>query len=403
MEAMQNTYRDRPLHKRFVLNKRDILVFIVLFPFIQQRTMQEFPYWLQMAYQYGSWLSAAYIYFEFFRRNSQITPRLKRLLPVFLIWVTYIVITIIIYPAKIAYTASNCFVLLAIALYVDIEVNNEPKRLLKVLAFIYTAYVLANNILVMIFPNGIYKVAESVFHKGHLLGDDNAIIYVALPGMVILALYSYMKKGKITGFAWFNILLCEVVLVRLWSGSALVCFALFIVLLFISVNIKKLPPSTELIAFLAIMILIFAGGSLPFVQRFVVNFLHKDVTFSSRSFMWAHAFQMFIERPLFGYGGYFTVGMNQYGRYSYPVHTPYLQMLIDGGLVLVAEYFLALRKGYANLQKHFNTVESQILAAGLTAISVNYIFEWSRLMHMMIILTLAINIDKLIASRERSN
>ena len=85
MEAMQNTYRDRPLHKRFVLNKRDILVFIVLFPFIQQRTMQEFPYWLQMAYQYGSWLSAAYIYFEFFRRNSQITPRLKRLLPVFLI------------------------------------------------------------------------------------------------------------------------------------------------------------------------------------------------------------------------------------------------------------------------------------------------------------------------------
>ena len=50
-------------------------------------------------------------------------------------------------------------------------------------------------------------------------------------------------------------------------------------------------------------------------------------------------FKLFKKQPIFGYGGFFMEGRSSIGNSKlYPVHTPYIQILVDGGLFLFFQF-----------------------------------------------------------------
>lgn len=392
--------------KSIVINKHFWGIILLLFPFVQQRSMQEFPLWLKMTYEYGAVLSATIIYLYAFYKRKEFSNSFKRLWIVFIFWAIYVFSTILNKPQEILYTGRRAYVMLAIALFIDLEIQRNAGEILKALAFFYATYVLLNNVLVLLFPTGIYQVKTSLTHKGHLLGDDNAIIYVALPGMIFLSIYSIYKYNKITTLTWINIVLCEIVLIRLWSGSAMICFGIFILILFLGTKIKRIPGKVYLIATTVLSVFVFLSVYYKSISSsglfsLVFSILGKNSTFSNREYMWVNAINMIFRKPIFGYGGYYQVGTYiSRGGFVYPSHTPYLQILLDGGIVLFIPFVVMIIMMFKCIDKNIHSYYSQVIIAGMTGILLSYVFEYTQLYHVMILFSIATNIPNIIAQNK---
>ena len=215
--------------KKIMFKYKYILYFLIMFPFIRQRTMEDFPNWLVSIYRYGSLISTSFIFIYVFYNKNNI-KYMKKIFWVIAMMTAYVLITAFISIRNIP-LVFTCITLMAMAMFTNLELQKNPKDFVKVLTFIYVGFILINNILVLIFPQGFYDAY--LYHNGHLLGDDNAIIFVALPGMVVMCINSLMNYGKITKFTWFNILFCEFVFIRLWAASAMIAFGAFIAVVYI--------------------------------------------------------------------------------------------------------------------------------------------------------------------------
>ena len=370
-----------------------ILYFVMIFSFVRTRTLEDFPDILKKIYNYTALFSSLMIIFASVIQMYSF-KNLKKILSIIIFFIMYIFITIVTDFNSISSTI-NCIFIASYAIFVNQKLNTNLNGILKFMAYFYTFITLLNNILILIFPDGFYSSNVS-YHKGHLLGDDNAIIYVALPAMILLSIYSYYKYKKITKFTWFNILFCEFIFIKLWAASAVVSFAIFIILLILfSLNISFSPKKIffGLAIFLAVL---FLGLNNEIFNNFITNVLHKDITFTGRTYLWAHAFELISMRPILGYGGYFVAGRSPLFGRLYPVHTTYLQVLVDGGVILFVLFVYMLYSAISKVAKFKKSRYSNILISGLLAMCISFAFEQAGLYHFVIILTLCYNIDLLV-------
>ena len=214
---------------------------------------------------------------------------------------------------------------------------------------------------------------------------------------MFFTVYSMFKYNKITKFVWFNLILSELVFIKLWAASAIIAFFVFILLLIIGTKIKKLSANKLLIGLIVFCVIIFEGLNLPIVNNFVVNVLHKSITFSGRTYLWEHGLNMIKKSPLLGYGGYYVEGRSYLSNFRlYPVHTTYLQILVDGGLILFSQFMYIIIRTFKKLNQYKKNNISQIFLAGLIGIGMSYTFEQSGLYHLMIIIPLILNLDSIV-------
>lgn len=382
--------------KKKYLNNSVLIIIIytfLLFPFIQQRTYSEVPQWIGLFYKYYALFSSTVIY-VFLLIKRQFNPMKKKQWLFWMFWLVYLFSTLLNVHHQISYVLYHAYILLALVSFLFYASKDHLKELLSALSLIYGFFILANWILFMFYPSGFYSTSS--YHSGHLLGDDNAIIYVCLPGLICIVCNSILKKEKISLFTWFLIIVTEFTLVKLWSASAVLCLSIFIVGLLYANKTKGPKPNHVMLICFAAIIVAFFGLSTPFVSNFIVNVLHKDITLTYRTIIWKLALQYIMIKPILGHGGYFTQGhfratFNSW--YSFPSHTPYLQMLIDGGMILLIIFCIITFFGFKNASKNKNSLYARVLSLGLGCMLINYITEYSQLYHYMIIISLMLNIE----------
>ncbi len=371
---------------------RVLLISFILFPFIQQRTYSELPGWISTFYKYYCLLSSTCIFIVvLFKREFNLFKNKQWLFLMF--WMIYILTTIINSYQQLEYVLYQAYISLALITFIGFESKRNLKELLISLSIIYGFYILFNWIFFMIYPNGIYQTLS--YHKGHLLGDDNAIIYVALPGLICLACNSIFNKKKISFFVWFMILITEYTFIKLWAVSSMVSLTIFIIGIIYASKTNGPNPKNVLIIVFCIIFLTLFGISNSNIQNFIVNRLHKDITLSGRTAVWSQAIDLITRRPILGYGGYFMYGRfrpHSYSIYTYPSHTPYLQLAIDGGIFLLLCFIVITITSYNNTIIYKNKIYTRVLAIGMGCMLINYITEYSQLIHYMIIITLMFNI-----------
>lgn len=378
---------------------KTLTLIFLLIPFIQARSYSEMPSFIGTGYRVATIIASTIIYFKTIKIKKTGLFKASRLF--FLFWGSYLVSTSIFNIGTIAYVLYNAYIYIALVLLLIIEIRKNPQRLLYCLTIIYSTLILSNFILRLLFPNGLYQVVSTSYHEAYLLGDGNAVAYVALPCLILTSLFSYIKYKEIKTFVW---VICAIVLYNFyldWSASALVCGVLWVVfLVLISRNIK-IPAYTFLIGFIISVFLIVGAPNNAISRNFITNVLHKNLTFSGRSVIWASAFGMILQKPILGYGGFFQMGAftNGVSLRLYPSHTTYLQILIDGGAVLFGIFITIVVEALRRLNRTRNHIESAILISGIFCIMLHYIFEYCGLFHITILLVLALNIDSIIGDR----
>lgn len=383
------------------LSTRTLLYIFLLFPFIQQRTMQEFSAVMGALYRYGALLSSL-IMIKIVFKNSFHLKLFKNAIPYIVFWAIYFFNTVIQQPALTASTGYYCLIFFSFTIFLCFTINSHPRNLIEALVIIYITEILLNWIILILFPEGLFKVTVSSAHSGHLLGDDNALIYVILPGVIITLLYVYIREKHLSLLALLIVAIAEFTFVQVWSATSVVTFTLFIILLIVEMQIKSISPCYLLAGVIFTIFIVLFLTNVPFIQHFIVNRLHKDITFSNRTILWTQAFSMIARKPIFGYGGYFRTGQFWISnRWLYPAHTTYLQILLDGGIVLFAFFILTILISFRNLSKYKDHTVSKVLAIGITCMLINFIFEQSPYHHITILFMLAINCDELIPALDR--
>lgn len=384
---------------KYVIKKSNLFHMVwlicILFPFIQQRTYGELPGIIGTFYKYTALLSSLLVYaFSFFKYKYL---RGKKYLIIFaLYFLVNTVITFIKCPDGLAGVLNHSIVFMAIILFVSLESTRDITSLLKALSIIYGGFIYLNFITDIIFPQGLYNTGS--YHTGHLLGDDNALIYVMLPGVICILCYCIHKYNKIKWYAYGAALICTITLLKAWAVSAMLCMVLFMAVILIALITKKYIKVPILLGgVLSASFICFFGLANNTVQHFIVNILKKDITLSGRTILWSKAIKLISENSFLGHGGYWRLGEFRIGTAirTYPCHTPYLQILIDGGILLFSLFLIFILLSYFYAAKRPKCLSCYVLITGLTFMLINYISEYSQFYHLFIIVILILNSDKL--------
>lgn len=382
--------------KKQKINIKQFLQYLfIIIPFLQFRTYSEMPASWGLIDRYWCILSATIIYILHFK---SLVPTISRtsLKWISLFWCIYISITLFNFVSGMPNVIYHSYIYFALCFFLFLTLSNSQKRLcmLAALAWGYGMLIFVNFFTDILVPNGLYKVSS--YHTTHFLGDDNALIYVFLPGITCMSLYSLISKGKINSIVWLAIITCEYSLISVWSVSAMMTLVLFVFLLLYVIVKKTIPPKILFLGVIVIIIITLFGLTNIYVSHFIENYLQKDVTLTGRTFLWAYAFDLILQNPIWGSGGYFTNGrwyladVITAGTIEYPCHTPFLQLLIDGGIVLFGIFSYITWRGYSVCSKNINKCIC-ILSIGLSCMLVNYITEYAGLSHFFIVITLMLN------------
>lgn len=210
---------------------------------------------------------------------------------------------------------------------------------------------------IQLIDQNIFGVSEAG-NSINFLVSDNFLGYYYISFILIVYL-SDIKKKKCYRFfdICFWVAICTASLICAWAGTCLVVFIFFVVLLIIR-NWKILRLFTPLIALITnagISILVIFYQIQKYFDWLIVDILHKNLTLSFRTYIWASAIANILKKPIIGYG---TVrgGRLDINRFSWGIglsntafsHNVYLEILMQGGIVammfFVLIYFFAHRQ-----------------------------------------------------------
>nr|WP_296959508.1 O-antigen ligase family protein [uncultured Mediterraneibacter sp.] len=184
------------------------------------------------------------------------------------------------------------------------------------------------SLLIGVFIKGL-EADDSVF-----IIDSNGITIYYIITIVLTVLYSELYQINVRGRIIYLCLVCSVSEVLVWSGTGMIAWFLFLIIYMWSQKGKKrrIPYFiTNIGTNLASIILVLAGVS-PIFQS-VLDFLGKDATLTGRTYIWAAAISKFWRSPVLGYG------YGELAHLQYVAHNQILQLLINGGLLLLVLFY----------------------------------------------------------------
>lgn len=295
------------------------------------------------------------------------------------------------------YAAFSICILFALML------EKNPKILLSATK-VLDIYVYINLITMLIFPKGIYLVANE---PHWFLGYKNILSRIILSIICFSLIRTYYFFGRLK-INTIILLACSVLtLIIAGSATALIGFTIFALLLFLFHNKTKDIPRifslvTGLIVTAAAFLAILFFNLQNYFSFLIETILGKDLTLTKRLAVWQMALNKISHKPFIGYG--YLAGneyVQMFGRdtYTHP-HNYYLYILMSGGIVIAV--ILLLGYLYANkiLKNTIDTVFSKIIMFTLIAFLIMGLTEsLVSTVLMYPILILAMNADKLKSSR----
>ena len=237
---------------------------------------------------------------------------------------------------------------IAFALLIDLSKNGHFMNVVAGSMFMLVLITGANTLSSILYPNALYA-NNAGRYVCFLLGEDNASINIYLLAVCVSAVYTYLCRKKMTG--WLLLTVINILHFSLSRniGGGIICSATLVVLYlaYLIVNIK-LKLSHVMLFMIVFFFLFIILQELSIFANLIINYLHRDLTLSSRTTLWKQAIALFKDKPLLGYGSYYSSALANTlygGRFIWTVITPhntYLANLIAGGVSLFAMFFFCM-------------------------------------------------------------
>lgn len=264
------------------------------------------------------------------------------------------------------------------------------------------------NFELTIYPNLVTVFLHHTLRGYYLLGYYAVLILWILPAICVGALYMIIHKKYIRGglliiasLITTVMIWCATITVAIMGMAALVIFCL---LLYKIDRFKKIRVPLSLFIVLALLgnlfvLFVYSGGSFPLIDVFIEKFLGRSTSFTGRTPIWEKAIEMFLERPVIGYGFRPTVTRAD-GFVAMHAHNMILQRLTATGiigLILFVVFHIIL---IFKMDKMENSIARIVMMGGVFAVNITYLMDaYKKFFRFYLVFFLAYHVDELIKKK----
>lgn len=226
------------------------------------------------------------------------------------------------------------------------------------------------NLLHMLTHPTLWLIDTEKEGKGYLLGNNynqmGCRMIVSLITAYLCTVYS--RWWKVNFIALAVAVVTSLALVG--SMTSLTMIILFLTYCLIpSAKLRRIGIFGLLIVFLLFQVfVVFNGNGLEnndLAVYIVEDVLHKDITFTHRTFMWASAIKVIGQSPVWGWGmvdgDWFASHMTSF---AIGPHDFILSVLINGGIILLAVYVIICVKALRYTWPYIDERQAQVLIFG---------------------------------------
>lgn len=265
-------------------------------------------------------------------------------------------------------------------------IKTRKKRVLDNLNILLTVYIFLNFILTLVAPDmfGVYesRITQSLY----FLGVKNQMALVLVPMLAYIMVYRYWKfqKKDIVTFVILGMGLITEYVIDSSTGYISVFLMMVIYVLYGRLNRKVFQFRNIMLGyFFANILLIFLQVILEttFIRNVVESVLHRDITFSNRTAIWAQALLRFTEAPWVGLGRQEGKQMITFGAMNiwdtashFSTHNTFLQTMLESGVIglipLIVVFILLVRKN-----KEFFCDLNCVIVLGISGLLVTFLAE----------------------------
>ena len=258
--------------------------------------------------------------------------------------------------------------------------NGHLKEYVSVFDFWLFLFVIINILTQLLYPNGLYPVAEGAVQSGRwFFGNRNAFIFPYYMSIMFATFHHMTKYNKlrITYYLYIALLVfSQIIGGSVTSGLSIIVTVLMIVI-FRNIKTSKFKIcSISLIASLVISYLLINIGVNTSLARLIKVYLKKSPTFSGRTTIWNTALNSLKGHQLMGLG-WAEIPVGWYWN-VYQCHNNYLDLIFTGGIILFVVYIVLVYVSIKKLSDKKRNVSQAVLAFLFVGYTIVYIMEARR-------------------------
>ena len=241
--------------------------------------------------------------------------------------------------------------LIAVLLVVSYELRRKDNCLVEFIAWFFNIMLVINLVLLILKPDGLGSLltySEDMAHRQldrvNFLEVDNRL---SLPVLISIAASYLLPDKKINRVLRVISLVvggATNLLTMSGTGIGSYCVMLLYVVFIHKTKLREklVNMKTLLIAYFGCTLLIVYAGLIPPLRHVIQEVLHKDITFSGRTYIWESCIKMISYHPFIGYGNFDSGWIIKWNGIMRNAHNLFFDILIQGGIILLLGYLLFL-------------------------------------------------------------
>ena len=250
---------------------------------------------------------------------------------------------------SIIFTIRRYISWILITFLIDVYMKNKSKKFIRYSSIAFSSLIIINFFSILINPVNYFNNLT----RTHFLGFDNDNVPVLLLGIYFNILELVVDNNR-SFLSIISIIITMISLILVWSANGiigLIMIAFYII--FFDKNNKSFNKVLNLrnyfivaTTFFVFIILFRAQDNFKW---FIEDILHRDLTFTGRTYIWDNALKCISNNKLFGVGIYdFSSRLLETGVYH--AHCTFLNVIFENGILGLCAYLiiyiLAIKKSY---------------------------------------------------------
>lgn len=380
--------------------KSKIIYFLLLIPFFEPAYVNVQLSMISKIFDILKIASFVVIFLMYF------TAKKKSKIPIYiLIFELILLFSTFVNNGDIKSCILNIITIFGLSMICDYGINNNTKSFLFSILLIFEILITVNLITILLFPNGMYTNATTLFTENWFLGYDNSHVFIIIPALILSLVYSYYTINKISFRTIFLFIISFLTIIIRWQATGVTGLILLSLYLLFSKFIKN-KKIFNIKTYLIVGVISFISIIIYRIQNifafFIVGFLKKSLTFTGRVYIWDYVIEYIKKKPLLGYGmedrmvRYFKTKSHR----SFHAHNQMLEITYQGGIFSLVLFVVILLMTSKKLYKYRQTKMSKMLSFSILLYLILMLTEVCNLTYIFLILIVSYNIDKLIIKKE---
>ncbi len=188
--------------------------------------------------------------------------------------------------------------MLSLIILIEMTCHASEKSLIRAFFTIVSVYSFIQFVLILIYPNGFNNGINET--RVHFLGLDNEFTLFMVLAFFVCLMYASVFKKKTP---YVVVVIDTLVSLYMASGTG-IAVTLCLLMFFVVRNFqwKNINGWNVFLVGMVLQVFVVLFNATGIFSWLIVNVLHKDMTFTSRVYIWQSAISTIIKSPIWGTG-----------------------------------------------------------------------------------------------------